>query len=274
MEKREIVMKKANVKLKEKTVPLTLKGIEAKVVYHIYDGFDLNTLLVSFGRKRRVLSTWDGYREVKFVANTYTPLLLSERTMKAREPIKYYGKFQKKFSLALGIRPEELALLSTGVNMDDLAVHQGSYQELKVCCLATAGAKGNALRSGVDHAICVEQSGNFVHTGTINVILLTNAALTDGAMARAIITATEAKTAALQDLNVRSTSTPQNQATGTGTDNMIVVSGKKVGTPLRVTSGHTKIGELIGFSTKTAVTEALKKHDGFASKSQVGDTTK
>ena len=98
--------------------------------------------------------------------------------------------------------------------------------------------------------------------GTINVILLTNAILSDGAMARAIITVTEAKTAALQDLNVRSTYTPQNQATGTGTDNVIIVSGKGLGKALRLTSGHTKIGELIGFSTKTAVAEALKKHDG------------
>ena len=44
--------------------------------------------------------------------------------------------------------------------------------------------------------------------------------------------------------------------------NMIVVSGKGLGKPLRLTSGHTKIGELIGFSTKIAVAEALKKHDG------------
>ena len=80
-------------------------------------------------------------------------------------------------------------------------------------------------------------------------------------MARAIITVTEAKTAALQDLNVRSTGSPQYQATGTGTDNMIVVSGK-MGKPLLLTSGHTKIGELIGCSTKIAVTEALKKFDG------------
>jgi adenosylcobinamide amidohydrolase len=109
----------------------------------------------------------------------------------------------------------------------------------------------------------VERDGHFINaTGTINVILLTNAVLSDGAMARAIITATEAKTAALQDLNVRSTSCPQYQATGTGTDNMIVVSGAGRSTPLRLTSGHTKMGELIGFSTKTAIAEALKKHDG------------
>jgi len=243
--------------MKEKKINLALKGIEAKVVYHTYEGFNLNTLLVSFGEKRRVLSTWDGHREVKVVANVYTPRALSERTM------KNYEEFQKKFPLALGIRPEEIAFLSTGVDMDNLAVCERSYQEFKVCCLATAGAKGNALRTGVDVASYVERAGNFTSaSGTINVILLTNATLSDGAMARAIITATEAKTAALQDLDVRSTSTPQNQATGTGTDNIIVVSRKGLGKALRLASGHTKIGELIGFSTKTAVAEALKKHDG------------
>jgi adenosylcobinamide hydrolase len=143
-----------------------------------------------------------------------------------------------------------------------LVVREKSYAEFKVCCLATAGAKGNALRTGVDEAVYVERDGKFMSTlGTINVILLTNATLTNGAMARAIITATEAKTAALQDLNVKSTYS-QNQATGTGTDNVIVVSGNGLGKPLRITSGHTKMGELIGFSTKTAVAEALKNHDG------------
>jgi adenosylcobinamide hydrolase len=245
-----------NVSVKEKKINLALEGIEAKVVYHTYEGFNLNTLVVSFGEKRRALSTWDGYREVKFVGNTYTPRGLSERTM------KNYEEFQKKFPLALGIRPEEISFLSTGIDMDNLAVCETSYQEFKVCCLATAGAKGNALRTGVDVASYVERAGNFASTaGTINVILLTNANLSDGAIARAVITVTEAKTAALQDLDVRSTCTPQNQATGTGTDNVIVVSGK-AGKALRLTSGHTKIGEMIGFSTKIAVADALKKHDG------------
>jgi adenosylcobinamide hydrolase len=246
---------KENVILNEKKINLALEGVEAKIVYHTYKGFKFNTLLVSFGEKRRVLSTWDGYREVRFVANVYTPLALSKITM------KNYEAFQKDFPSTLGISPAEISFLSTGVDMDNAAVCEKSYEELKVCCLATAGAKGNALRTGVDVANYVERAGGFTGAvGTINVILLTNATLSDGAMARAIITATEAKTAALQDLDVRSTSTPQNQATGTGTDNVIVVSGKNPGM-LRLTSGHTKMGELLGFSTRLAVTAALKKHD-------------
>jgi adenosylcobinamide hydrolase len=251
-------MKEMNVKLDEKKINLCLKGVDAKVVYHVYEGFKLNTLLVGFGGKRRVISTLDGYKEVLFVGNTYTPLALSESTMKLHN----YQEFKRNFPLALGIDPELITFLSTGVDMDQLAVCERSYEEFTVCCLATAGAKGNALRTGVESANYVERDGSFgIATGTINVLLLTNANLSSGAMARAIITVTEAKTAALQDLNVRSTSSPQYQATGTGTDNIIVVSGK-MGKPLLLTSGHTKIGELIGHSTKIAVTEALRKYDG------------
>jgi adenosylcobinamide hydrolase len=251
-------MKENNAKLGEKKIALSLDDVEAKVIYHVYEGFKLNTLVVSFREKRHVLSTWDGYRAVMFVGNNYTPLGLSKHTMKNQN----YEEFQKNFPLTLGIHPDEIAFLSTGVDMDNLAICEKSYEEFTVCCLATAGAKDNALRTGVDVAAYVERDGKFMSTlGTINVILLTNATLTNGAMARAIITATEAKTAALQDLNVKSTYS-QNQATGTGTDNVIVVSGNGLGKPLRITSGHTKMGELIGFSTKTAVAEALKNHDG------------
>lgn len=61
------------------------------------------------------------------------------------------------------------------------------------------GGTGNALRSGVDKANYLERNRRFEYTlGTINIILLFNAALGNGAMARAIINVTEAKTAALQ----------------------------------------------------------------------------
>jgi len=243
--------------MKKREIKLKLEGVKAEILYHTYQNFDIKTLLVSFGEKRRILSTWEGFKEVSFVANNYQPRALSEITM------MNYDEFEERFSAILGIPHSDLTFLSTGADMDNLAVCEKSYEELKVCCLATAGAKGNALRTGVDVASYVERAGNFISvTGTINVILLTNAALSDGAIARTIITATEAKTAALQDLDVRSTYTPEIQATGTGTDNILVVSGKGLGEALRLTGGHTKMGELIGVSTKIAVAEALKKQDG------------
>jgi len=84
----------------------------------------------------------------------------------------------------------------------------------------------------------------------------------DGGMARAVITATEAKTAALEDLKVPSTYTKGVQATGTGTDSMIIVSGTS-GPKVTYTGGHSKIGELIGKAVYEAVLEALEKQNGF-----------
>jgi adenosylcobinamide amidohydrolase len=239
--------------MKEKEITLKIKGVKVKIIYHTHKGSKANTLLVSFGEKHRVLSTLDGFREVSFVANTYVPYNLKEHNMKS------YQEFVENFPKMLKIPPDEIAFLSTAVDMDNVAVCEESYEDLMVCCLATAGVRGNALRTGVDGASWVDKDGEFKSAiGTIIIILLTNVTLSDGAMARAIMTATEAKTAALQDLDVRSTVTPQNQATGTGTDNMIVASGKGLKS-IQIIGGHTKMGELIGVSTKKAVTEAIKK---------------
>ena len=172
-----------------------------------------------------------------------------------------YATFEKDFPHVLGIPCSDLSFLSTGANMNNLAICEKIYQNRIVCCLATGGV-GNALRSGVDKAEWFEQDGIYAKAiGTINIILLTNVTLTDGAMAKAIITATEAKTAALQDMNARSSVSPENQATGTGTDNIIVVSGLDLDKKVRTTGGHSKMGELIGATTKVAVAETIRKHE-------------
>jgi adenosylcobinamide amidohydrolase len=241
--------------MKEREVPLNIDGTKAKVIYHTYKGFEVKTLLVSLGEKSRIISTREGYKEVSFVANHYNPRPLWDYMH------QNYQEFEDMFPSILAIPPSELAFLTTGADMDNLAVCERSYQEFMMCCLATAGVRNNAQRMGVDKAGSMERDGRFENLpGTINIILLTNATLNDGAMARTIITATEAKTAALQDMDIRSTYTPENQATGTGTDNMIVVSGK--GPLVKYTGGHAKMGELIGVVVKMAVAEAVKRQEG------------
>jgi adenosylcobinamide amidohydrolase len=243
--------------MEKKEIKLKLSDVKAEVLYHKYRNFNVNTLLVSFGEKRRIISTLDGYRKVRFVANSYRPIELLNINMKNNVT------FEEDFPKVLGISSSDLSFLSTMANMDNLEVCEKSYQDRIVCCLATGGV-GNALRSGVDEAHWMEEDGRFVQVlGTINIILLMNFSLTDGALARAIITATEAKTAALQDMDARSSVSPENQATGTGTDNMIVVSGNWTKKPIQSTGGHTKIGELIGVTTKTAVAETIKKHEAY-----------
>lgn len=243
--------------MNKKEIKLKLENVKAEILYHAYQNVDVNTLLVSFNKKRRVLSTLDGYRQVRFVANHYQPLILSQHTMKD------YDAFAQKFPKILGLPPADLTFLSTGANMNNLALCEKSFKDRTVCCLATGGV-GNALRSGVDTAHWIENDGKYQNIlGTINIILLTNVTLTDGALARSIITATEAKTAALQDMDARSSISPENQATGTGTDNVIIISGIDPDKLVSHTGGHTKLGELIGATTKTAVTDTIKKHEAW-----------
>ena len=171
----------------------------------------------------------------------------------------YLLKIKEKIANKLGIHPESIAQAGTAADMDNLSVITKEHKPFIVTALVTAGAKTNALRTGVDEGANIEGEEP---KGTVIIFVLTNATLTDGAMARALITITEAKTAAFQDLNVPSTYTKNVQATGTGTDSIVVVSGK-TGPVVTYTGGHSKIGELMGKAVYEAVVEALGKQNGF-----------
>ncbi|XHH09077.1 MAG: adenosylcobinamide amidohydrolase [Candidatus Bathyarchaeia archaeon] len=251
-------MAEINEKNKENKLNLQLKDADARVIYHKYDKTWLNLTLISFKEKRRVLSTLDGIREVHHVGNVYVPGKLSMQHM----TLQNYAKFERRLPKTLGIRRGDITFICTGVDMEKVAFCEKTFGDYHICCIATGGARNNALRTGLDAGNWIEnQTEMKPASGTINILLLTNVSLTWGAMARAIVTATEAKTAALQDLGYMSTPTPQVQATGTGTDNVVVVSGVNPNITIKHTGGHTKMGELIGIAAKTAVTEALIKHD-------------
>ena len=243
---------------------LSLKGVEAEIVHHTFRGVPVKTLLVKLHEKRRVLSTLEGFREVAFVANHYSPEALWDYIQ------DHCDEYRRWLPEALGVPSEELTSLWTGVDLQNLAVASRSFEGLVVVVLVTAGVKSNAQRLGEDRAGHLERCGGFSRLhGTINVILLTNAHLTQGAMARSLITITEAKTAALEDLDVRSSYTPlENQATGTGTDNAIVVPGD--GPEVSCVGGHTVAGELIARATKEGVQEAIRRQNGlFAGRGMV-----
>jgi len=92
--------------------------------------------------------------------------------------------------------------------------------------------------------------------------------LTPRAMTRAIISATEAKTAALLDMDIRSSATPRiHRATGTGTDNMIVVQG--TGIEIENAGGHSKMGELIAKAVYEGVKEAVYKQNGLTTERDI-----
>lgn len=215
----------------------------------IYD-FTNKTLVIDFVQPQHIVSTLEGERKgVTTVGNHYFPApswgLGHEQGLAALRH-RTYGVVDRK--------PEASSFLFTGADMDNLSVQKQSFREMVVYAVVTAGVKSNAMRMSQD-------AGSFYEPGTINILLLTNMQLSARAMTRAIVSATEAKTAVLADLDIRSSYTSsKHQATGTGTDNVLVVQG--MGVSIDNSGGHTKMGELIAKAVYAGVQEAIAKQNG------------
>ncbi len=221
----------------------------AEVVSQRLMDFVQKTLLVRLKQPCMVLSTLQGQREgVSVAGNHYLPpptWLLGGHGGLAQLRARVLG--------VLGLKESEASLLYTGANMDHLAVQRAVLGKRVAYALVTAGARGNALRLAAE-------SKAQVKPGTINILILTNHRLSPRAMARALITVTEAKTAALEDLDLRSTYAPlKYAATGTGTDNILVVQGQ--GPAEELTGGHSPMGEVIARAVHAGVLEAVERQN-------------
>ena len=154
--------------------------------------------------------------------------------------------------------------MGTAANMNNAAFACERFRDLQVVAVVTGGVEGNAGRAG-DPAAVVETADGFEKLppaargpgpGTINSMVLINKPLIAGAMARTIMTATEAKSAALQELVVNSRYS-DGLATGTGTDQIAVAAMQTDEPPLTSAGKHAKLGELIGLAVKAAVKQTL-----------------
>ncbi len=237
----------------EKKININIPYIgSAAIKYGTIDDFEHKTLVLGLTRKMEVLSTLSGLKIADTVGNHY----LSPPRWQDSHSVTVEA-LEKKICNALGKDASSSAFLITGADMDNLAVVMKEYKSLKVYALVTAGVKSNAQRKSKDE-------GLYYPYGTINMIILTNAHLSQGAMGQAVIAATEAKTAALQDFDIRSSYTGLlNQATGTGTDNIIVISGE--GAQAESAGGHTKTGELTALAAYEGVIKAVGMQNGIRS---------
>ena len=164
-----------------------------------------------------------------------------------------------------GLPPDDVAVMGTAANMNCAAHTVETHAELRVCAVVTAGVEGNAGCAG-DPATWHEEDANWIethpHAGTINTMVLINWPLTPGAMARAAVTMTEGKSAALRDLAVSSRYS-QDLATGTGTDQYSIAAPLDDTRAPKTNAGHhAKLGELIGRAVRKATLEALRWQNG------------
>jgi len=188
----------------------------------------------------------------------------------AESPVDYLKSVCEKY----GLSPEKRALLGTAANINYAAVESLEYQDLKVVTISTGGVKANAGRAG-DPAAIYEKDGRFISTagevdeprGTINTIIIMNKELAHGAMVRSLVTASEAKAAALQELAVNSRYSC-GLATGTGTDQVGIASRLTGEIPLTGAGKHTKLGELIGLTVKKSIKKTLALQDSLTPQSQ------
>ncbi|MCK5914750.1 MAG: adenosylcobinamide amidohydrolase, partial [Deltaproteobacteria bacterium] len=240
--------------------PVELEYVKkADVVEMTFADFRHRTLVVDLAEPMQVLSTLEGFRQgVTSVGNHYLPA--PTWNLVHRIGVE---KFDQRIGELIERRPETTSLLFTGADMKNLVQKTGSFKEMQVVVLVTAGVRSNALRMGADEGRYYEfnRPEKTAKPGTINIIILTNTRLTSRAMSRALISACEGKTAALQDLDIRSSANPAfRQATGTGTDNIIVVEGR--GRSVSNTGGHSKMGELIAGTVYDGVLEAIHRQNG------------
>ncbi len=200
------------------------------------------------------------------------------------EPVKHQERFElivgmgqdgyhRHVCAELGLDPARTAVAGTAAAMQYLGIVTHRWADLAVTAIVTAGVSGNAGSAG-DAAEYDERDGAWERTGpaadthapgttggTINTLLLLSSPLSDAALARAVVTMTEAKTAALLELAIGSRRSPR-PATGTGTD-QYAIAAPQSGGPLRSWTGkHTKAGELIGRAVREATLEALRWQNG------------
>lgn len=227
---------------------------EARIHTGRFLGAVSKTLLLRFAQPMTVLSTLTGWATgIHAVGNQYS----APPSWPLTHALGFEASNQRLLDM-LTLQPGTSVMLHTGADMDNLAVSVQESDGLAVVAIATAGVGGNAMRAGRDAGLYVEPAHEPERPGTVNIVVLTNRTLSPAAMSRGVVTVTEAKTAALEDLDIRSSYTG-GPATGTGTDNVVLVSGS--GPLADLTGGHTKLGELMARAAYDAVNRAIARQN-------------
>ncbi|BCU82717.1 hypothetical protein JIR001_25000 [Polycladomyces abyssicola] len=184
-----------------------------------------------------------GWRQTNHLVNRHVPHGYCEA-----DPIRE----TKKWMADHGFDADRTVALLTAAWTDRAAVVKRSETGVTVTAVVTAGVS-NAARAGKPGPIYRDVPS----PGTINILLLVDGRLTEAAMVNTVITATEAKSAALQVLGVKDRD--GDQATGTTTDVVAVAASQRTveGVVHHYAGLATPLGQAVGQAVYRALTEAL-----------------
>ena len=186
-----------------------------------------------------------GTNQVKAVLNVGVPEGYSDRSLHL-DPLELITSSAAK----LGLTKDYLAMV-TAAKVKNYSLVSKKSDNFSVHVAATAGCShGESSGEEIDVQEIV---------GTINIIVLIDGNPSESCMVAALITATEAKSAVMRDFDVRSRYTGDS-ATGSITDSVTVASTGR-GKALSLAGPASKLGKLVGYCTRRAVTEALLKQE-------------
>ena len=180
------------------------------------------------------------------------PLTLGRVVRKWSDPARYLGQLAMRLKAA-----SPVVGLMTAVPMRQLVIDREQSGLILIECFCTVGVT-NAVQAG-EVATHKGTTRRCDQSGTINIILVTNATLTTPAMVTAVQVATESKTATLIKNKVRSTSGRSCLATGTGTDAVVIASSLEGPCRVQYSGTHTEVGSMIGRLVARCVQKGLTR---------------
>ncbi|MCL2134054.1 MAG: adenosylcobinamide amidohydrolase [Candidatus Bathyarchaeota archaeon] len=188
-----------------------------------------------------------GYKKVNAILNVSVPDNYNDIHLHDN-PVNLIHDAQKN----LQITTDYIAML-TAAKIQNLAIATRQTGNITITAIATAG-----WRHGESAGEIIE-SKHYTR-GTINIIVFLNANPTDSCLVSLFLTATEAKTAAMNDYDVRSRYSGD-IATGTITDSLsVAITGQ--GETIEFGGPASTVGQLVANVVRQVVKEAADKQEG------------
>jgi Uncharacterized conserved protein len=216
------------------------------VIVELSGDNDGDRITVTLPARLRTLSNAvynGGFSSAETLVNWKVPI-----TYNASNPQEEIAVQLRQWELA----PERSAVLMTAAKLTHASIGELANSHFKLICITTSGTR-NAARAASDRTVYPAW-----RAGTINTILLFDGQMTDSAMVNALMTAAEAKAAALQDIGIHDMENGL-IATGTSSDAVIlgVCGSPAYGAVHEYAGTATEVGAAIGRLVYDSVYESV-----------------
>jgi adenosylcobinamide hydrolase len=190
-----------------------------------------------------------GIGKTNAILNIEIPKSYSDRCLHD-DPEAFIMNSSEKFGLS-----KSYIGMVTAASVENFSLVSKRDGELGVSAMATAADnEGNTCNHAESAGEPIKAREN---EGTINIIVIIDGNPTETCLVGTLITVTEAKMAALRELDIRSRYSGD-EATGTVTDAVVVAKTSR-GPPIVYGGPASQLGQLVGYCTRKAVKEAVMK---------------